>query len=163
MRSNRFKNKLGGLILALSVLFGIGIISSSTVQAQWRRDDGWRDQNGSWRRDRDDRYRNNRNRDNRYEGSRVALNQGYQAGLTTGASDAQRRQSYNPQRSHYYKDADSGYNSYYGSRGQYRQAFREGFLRGYNEGYQRYGYNRGGVYDRGVYDRRRGIGTSWPW
>ena len=35
--------------------------------------------------------------------NQAALNQGYQNGLNTGASDAQRGQSYNPQRPHFYK------------------------------------------------------------
>ena len=127
MKSNQLKRRVGGLILAVSVLFGIGLISGTTVQAQWRRDDRdhGRDRDRSNRRDRnsDDRYhRNDRyRRDDRYRrndgygnyggygsngrygnnGYQVALNQGYQQGLYTGSSDAQRGQSYNPQRSHY--------------------------------------------------------------
>jgi hypothetical protein len=63
--------------------------------------------------------------------NQAAMNQGYQAGLNTGASDAQRGQSYNPQRSHFYKNASS-------------QAFREGFMQGYDQGYRQYaGYNNG--------------------
>jgi len=59
------------------------------------------------------------------------LNQGYRAGLNTGASDAQRGQSFNPQRSHYYKNASS-------------RAFRNGFVQGYNQGYRQYaGYGNG--------------------
>src|ERR1700749_722554 len=63
--------------------------------------------------------------------NQAAMNQGYQAGLNTGASDAQRGQSYNPQRSHYYKNASS-------------QAFLQGFTQGYDQGYRQYaGYNNG--------------------
>lgn len=80
---------------------------------------------------------------------RVALEQGYRNGMNTGASDADRGQSYNPQRSHYYKEGDEGYSSPYGNRNQYRQAYREGFLRGYQEGYRQYGgYNRGNQRNR---------------
>ena len=46
-------------------------------------------------------------------------------GLNTGASDGQRGQQYNPQRSHFYKDASS-------------QAYRQGFVQGYNQGFQQY-------------------------
>jgi len=79
-----------------------------------------------------------------YNVYQAAISQGYQAGLNTGASDAQRGQSYNPQRSHYFRNPPTnGYGSY-GNRGQYQQSFREGFVRGYADGYQRYGgYNRG--------------------
>lgn len=62
------------------------------------------------------------------------LNRGYQQGLQTGASDGQRNQSYDPQRSRYFKNAST-------------QAFREGFVRGYDQGYRQYagngGYNNG--------------------
>jgi hypothetical protein len=63
--------------------------------------------------------------------NQAALNQGYQNGLNTGASDAQRGQSYNPQRSHFYKEASS-------------QAFRDGFMQGYEQGYRQYSGNNGG-------------------
>ena len=136
--------------------------------------------NGDWNRDSRDRNRDNDdwNRNNGYGRNgqygngqygngqygrnggyggyniyRAAQNQGYQAGLNTGASDAQRGQSYDPQRSHYYRNATYGYNSSYGNREQYKQAYRDGFLRGYQEGYQRYGgYNRG---------RNNGIRLPW--
>jgi hypothetical protein len=88
----------------------------------------------------DDRYERNGNygtygnngRYGNYGGyNQAALDQGYQNGLNTGASDAQRGQSYNPQRSHFYKEASS-------------QAFRDGFLQGYDQGYRQYaGYNNG--------------------
>ena len=75
------------------------------------------------------------------------MNQGYQDGIYTGSRDAQRGQSYNPQRSHFYRNGhgDNDYsrrqarNSY-----QYEQAYRQGFLRGYDQGFRQYGgYNRG--------------------
>lgn len=85
--------------------------------------------------------------------SQVAINQGYQDGLYTGSSDAQRGQSYNPQRSHFYKNGhgDNGYNGGY----QYEQAYRDGFLRGYQVGYGQYGgYNNG---------RNNGTYRRFPW
>jgi len=53
------------------------------------------------------------------------LNRGYNQGLNTGASDGQKGQSYDPQRSRYWKNAST-------------QAFREGFVRGYDQGYRQY-------------------------
>jgi len=66
-------------------------------------------------------------------GSQVEANQGYQNGLSTGASDAQRQQSYSPQRSKYWKNASS-------------QAFRSGFEQGYAQGYRQYAGNGNGGY-----------------
>ena len=58
--------------------------------------------------------------------SEAANSQGYHDGLKTGANDAHRRQSYDPQRSHYFKDAGFG---------NFAQDYREGFDRGYKEGF----------------------------
>lgn len=74
-------------------------------------------------------------------GYRIEMDQGYQAGLSTGASDAERGRSYNPQKSHYYKNASS-------------QAFRDGFLQGYEQGYRQYG-----GYNNGRYRRSSNIGN----
>jgi hypothetical protein len=137
--------RIGGYLLAFFLLFGILTVASSSAQAQWRdRDRDRRDDR--WDR-RDDRYRN---RNNGYE---IARQQGYSYGLNVGAADAQRGQSYNPQRSKYWRNATEGYNSYYGNRGQYKEVFRSAFEQGYREGFQRYGYNNN---RRGRWDNR------WP-
>ena len=165
MKSNNLSNKIGRVLLALSFIAGIGLVSSSAVQAQGGRDrDSRRNQDRNYRRDRD----NDRNRDNRRNDqygrsggygnggygnyNQVATNQGYQDGLYTGSNDAQRGQSYNPQRSHFYRNGHSD-NGNYGNRGVYSQAYRDGFLRGYDEGFRRFGGNRRG---NGNYGRR------WP-
>jgi len=149
------RDKISGLVLAFLLVLGITSLAGATVQAQypWGRD-GQDRRDRDRDRDRDDRYR----RDDRYGRSggynvyQVAQSRGYQDGLYTGTNDAQKRQSYNPQRSHYYKDASEGYSSSYGNRSGYRQAYRDGFLRGYQEGYRRYGGGRG-----------RGNGRWFPW
>jgi len=158
-------NKIAGVVFAALVMSITISAGTSNASAQWRRDDRG-NRNREYRRDRDrrdDRYRRDGRYDDRYRrGNRtgygyntyeVARREGYQQGLYTGSNDARRGQSYNPQRSRYYKNADSGYNSSYGPRGQYRQAFRDGFLRGYREGYQRYG----------GYNNRRGNRGWFPW
>lgn len=86
--------------------------------------------------------------------AQIAQNQGYQAGLNTGASDAQRGQSYDPQRSHYYQNATYGYSSSYGNREAYKQYYRDGFQRGYQEGFRQYGGN--GRYGRNYPNSRAG-------
>jgi hypothetical protein len=160
MNLNQSNSKLGGLLLAYSLLLGIAMLSSVTVQAQypWGRD---RQDRRDRDRDRDDRNR----RDDRYGRSggygynvyQIAQSRGYQDGLNTGASDGQRGQSYNPQRSHYYQNATYGYNSSYGNKNGYKQAYRDGFLRGYQEGFRRYGgYNRGR-------DNGRRLPFPFPW
>ena len=127
--------KTGGYVLAFFLLFGIIVtVASSTAQAQYR--DRY-DRYGN------DRYRSDRYRDrdwNRNNGFQAARQQGYSYGMNVGAADAQRGQSFNPQRSRYYRDGTQGYNSYYGNRGQYRQVFRDAFIQGYRDGFQRFAY-----------------------
>lgn len=119
-----------------------------------RRDRNWRRQGDrDRRRDRDRdrrRWRNSRRNDHRNDGYyrrndgygtygrnggynnayQIELNRGYRQGLETGSSDAQRGQSYSPQRSRHYRNASS-------------TAFRDGFVRGYDRGYRQYaGYGR---------------------
>jgi len=156
---NYSSKKLGGLLLAFFVVFGIATIGSSTAQAQYP--DYRRDRDRDYRQDRDDRYRRNDRYDDRYgynNSYQIAQQQGYREGLSTGAADAQRGQSYDPQRSHFWKNGSDGYDSRYGNKGQYKQVFRNAFVQGYNEGYQRYGgRNRRGN------NGRWGNGRIWPW
>jgi hypothetical protein len=140
---------VGGYILALFLILGFTAIASTTAQAQWGRDRDYR-RDDRYRRDRDyrrdDPYRRDRDyRDDRYRRSNfeTARQQGYSYGMSVGAADAQRRQSYNPQRSRYWKNATEGYSSSYGNKGQYKQVFRNAFEQGYREGWQRFaGYGR---------------------
>ena len=134
--------KIVGYFLALFLIIGFATIASTSVQAQYRdrdyRDDRYRRdrdyRDDRYRRDRDDRFRRN----NVYE---VARQQGYSYGMNVGAADAQRGQSYDPQRSRYWRNATEGYSSSYGNKGQYKQVFRDAFEQGYREGFQRYGGN----------------------
>ena len=152
--------KFGGYLLAFFLLFGIIAVASSSAQAQWRD----RDRDRDYRRDdryerRDDRYRDRdyRNRD-RYYGYENARQTGYSYGMNVGASDAQRGQSYDPQRSRYWRNATEGYDSSYGNRGQYKQVFRDAFEQGYRDGFQRYG-----GYNRNRRNNNRGVfGLPWP-
>ncbi len=104
-------------------------------QDDWRRDEERNRDN--WRRNRDNRnndvYGNNGRRNDGYGNNggynQVELDRGYQQGLNTGASDGQRGQNYDPQRSRHFKNASF-------------QAFREGFVRGYDQGYRQYSGNQ---------------------
>ena len=133
MKLNYSSKKVSGYILALFLILGFTAIASTTAQAQWR--------------DRDDRYRRDRDyRDDRYGrgnyGFETARQQGYSYGMSVGAGDAQRGQSYNPRRSRYWRNATEGYNSYYGNKGQYKQVFRDAFEQGYRDGWQRFAGRR---------------------
>jgi hypothetical protein len=153
---NYSSKKLGGYLLAFFVVLGIATIGTSTAQAQYQYPDYRRDRDRDYQRDdryRDDRYRDDRyRRDDRYgdrygrNGSyQIAREEGYRDGIATGSGDAQRGQSFDPQRSHYWRNGTDGYDSRYGNKGQYKQVFRDAFVQGYREGYQRYGgYNRRG-------------------
>ena len=138
--------KIGGYLMAMFLLMGIAALASTSAQAQYPRNDPYR---------RDDRYGDRRyGQTNVYE---IARQQGFSYGMNAGAADAQRGQSYSPQRSRYWRNADTGYNSYYGNRGQYMQVYRNAFAQGYREGYMRYGGN----------DRRSNNGRwgnrQWPY
>ena len=129
--------RIGGFLLAFFLLFGIITVASSTAQAQYP----W-----GWGRDRDRRERREDRYDRRY-GLSVAQQRGYSYGLSVGAGDAQRGQSYSPQRSRYWRNATEGYDNDFGNKGQYKQVFRNAFEQGYREGFQRYAYNRRGRWD----------------
>ena len=106
------------------------IIAERRAQRQAQRNNGTYN-NGT--------YNNGTYNNGTYNNGNQALNQGYQAGINVGASDAQRRQSYSPQRSSHYRNANS-------------QAFRDGFVRGYDAGFRQYaGYNNGGYDNNGGY------------
>jgi hypothetical protein len=113
------KKTLGGALLALAFVFGIIATTSTTADAQWR-DRGY----------------------GRYNNNGQQLQQGFQYGVNTGASDAQRGQSYSPQRSRYYRNASS-------------QAFRNGFVRGYDQGYRQYSGYGNDRYGNGRYGNGR--------
>jgi hypothetical protein len=166
-----YSKKISGYLLAAFMVFGVAAVANSTVQAQYP--GGY----GQDRRDRDDRYRRNRNDDRDYRNDRygndrygrnngynnsyqIARERGFQAGISTGASDAQRGQSYSPQRSHYWRNGNDG--SSYGNQGQYRQVFRDAFVQGYRQGFQQYGgYNRRG--NNGRWGNNGRLGNIWPY
>jgi len=131
----KVNKKIGGYLMAMFLLVGIAALANTTAQAQYRQYDPYR---------RNDQYGNRQNGNRRYDqnnGYEAARQQGYSYGMNVGAADAQRGQSFDPQRSRYSRNADAVFNSYYGNRGQYKQVFRDAFVQGYREGYSRYGGN----------------------
>jgi hypothetical protein len=131
------------------LLFGIGIASSATANAQYndpyqrqrdrdyqnqqrRRDRGY-DNNGSRRGRNNDGYGN-------YGGSfdlrQTALNAGFNEGVKAGRDDRRRGRSYEFRDESAFQKATKDYSSRLGDREIYRQYFREAFSHGYADGYQ---------------------------
>lgn len=116
------RKTFGNAFIVLAFAVGMIATTSTPAGAQWRvRNGGYNNQQ---------------------------IQQGYQDGVNTGASDAQRGQGYNPQRSHFYRDARS-------------QEFRTSFVNGYDAGYRQYsgaygnGGYRNGSYGNGGYGNGR--------
>jgi hypothetical protein len=151
----KYLKKVGGFVLAVLMLSGIAFVSASTVEAQgrqagrrviivrpnrfYRRYDVFgRDRWGydRWGYDRWGNQRfgydpwspyGSRYRQYVFDNSNKAVNQGYKDGFKTGKDDGKKSKSFNPQRSHYYRD--SGF-------GNFAEVYRAGFSRGYQEGYR---------------------------
>lgn len=147
----KYLRKIGGLALTALMLFGVAFVSSSEAQAQRRRrvvivrpypyriyrpfGFGYRNAWGypyGWGYDPwgyDFRY-------NHYvfEDSEKAGTQAYKDGFKTGKDDGKKNKSYDPQRSHYFKEAGFG---------NFAEVYRSAFSRGYQDGY-RVGSERAG-------------------
>ena len=154
MKSDQSKNRSGSALLVFSLLFAIGIVLSTTAQAQ-SQDDRWgrdRDVNQD-RRGRDwDRYGN-------YGGSvelrRTALNAGYDEGVKEGRKDRGNGRRTEHRNLTSYERATKGYYPRLGDRELYRRYFREAFEDGYNaESYSRDNRARRDRRDDGNRDRR---------
>jgi hypothetical protein len=70
-------------------------------------------------------------RDSRGNYSSEAFRKGYEDGVYKGREDVGDGDSFDPARHSWYKNADRGYNSRYGSKDEYRAEYRRGFLDGY--------------------------------
>jgi hypothetical protein len=151
MTSINLKGAVGKVFLGVALLFGIGVTSSLTAQAQYR-DDGYRqdrrDDRDQRRRDRDYR-RGGNNRGGRYGdgygdygGSfqlrQTALNAGANEGNKAGRKDRSRGERYDYSDESAYQKATKDYSSSLGDRETYRRYFREAFEHGYADGYQGY-------------------------
>lgn len=130
MKRDQSKNRIAGALLVFSLLFGIGIVLSTTAQAQIQDDRYDRDRHNQNRRGRDwDRYGN-------YGGSvelrRTALNAGYDEGVKEGRKDRGNGSRTEHRNLSSYQKATKDYSRRLGDRELYRRYFREAFEDGYN-------------------------------
>ena len=150
----KYLRRIGGLILTALLLTGIAFVSPSDVQAQGRRRVvivrpypyriyrpwGYRSWWGHpwgpyrWGYDPWSPYGNYYRR-YVFDNSEEAVNQAYKDGFKTGKDDGKKAKSYNPERSHYFREAGFG---------NFAEYYRSGFSRGYHDGY-RAGQNERGL------------------
>jgi hypothetical protein len=163
MKSNSLMSKIGAAIFAVALLFGIGIASSVSTQAQWqnnranereqrrrerenareqrRRNGGYN--NGGYN---DDNDRNRRGRDadgyGNYGGSynlrQTALNAGFADGVKEGRKDRSRNERYDYTDESGFQNGSRDYSSRLGDRSIYQRYYREAFSHGYADGYGGY-------------------------
>lgn len=156
MKIRHFWKKAAGALFAFALLFGIGIASDVTANAQYRNDPYQRNQQDrdyrdeQRRRDRDNDYdRNGRNRRGRnndgygnYGGSidlrQTALNAGANEGNKAGREDNRRSRPFEYRNKSAFQKATKDYSSRLGDREIYKRYFREAFSHGYADGYQGY-------------------------
>ena len=157
MKINLLTKRVIGVVFGLSLLLGIGMVSTSEVKAQWQ-DPNWQREQIRRQRQyereqrrrqreyrRDDRY----NRDGRYEDNygnyggsyqlrQTALNAGYNEGIKEGRKDRSRGDRFDYRDEEDFRNANTDYSSRLGDRRLYQQYFREGFVNGYTDGYRGY-------------------------
>jgi hypothetical protein len=161
MKLLKLKETFGGLILGISLLLGIGMMASSTAQAQYQRYPTWEQERQRQReierlrrQQERQRMRNNDwwNRQNQgygtydnypnYGGSfefrQTALNAGYNEGMKAGRDDRRRGERYEFRDEGAFQSASKDYNSRMGDRRTYAAYFRQAFETGYRDGYQGY-------------------------
>lgn len=115
MKSNSLMNKIAGAIFAVSLLFGIGIASSVTTQAQWQNND-------QWRRDQRENAREQRRRERERIREQRRQNRGYDnRGYNNGGYN---NRGY----------SNDGYGNYGGSFDLRQTALNAGFADGVKEG-----------------------------
>ena len=149
MKSIHLKSRLGGALLAFSIMFGFGVATTMTAKAQgtYRNDQYRRDDRYQRRRDRDPDYERNRrgrnwDRYGTYGGSfqlrQTALNAGYNEGIKKGRDDYRHNRRHDFRDESAYQKATKDYSSKLGDKELYRRYYREGYENGYNDGWNGY-------------------------
>jgi hypothetical protein len=71
-----------------------------------------------------------------FEGNDLAFTHGYNDGYEEGLNDGRRRHTNDPTDESRYRNADRGYERFYGARETYRVNYRHAFIDGYEAGYR---------------------------
>ena len=142
----KYMRRIGGIVLGALMLFGVAFATAADTQAQSRRRvvivrpnpyriyrpfgfgyrSWWNHPYYGWGYDPWSPY-GFRYGQYVFDNSDEAVKEGYERGFKTGKDDGKKAKSYNPQRSHYYKE--SGF-------GNFAEVYRDGFSRGYGEGFK---------------------------
>lgn len=144
MKSVNFKNRIGGAVLGISILFGVGAMPGITAQAQSRNDSYYGGQDGNRDRDRDRRGRRGRNWDGygnwggSYELRQTALNAGYNEGNKEGRKDRSKGRRFDFYGKSEYQKGTKDYNSRLGDKQLYRRYFQQAYENGYTDGFNGY-------------------------
>jgi hypothetical protein len=147
MKLSHLRDKTAGALFAFALLFGIGIASNVTANAQYRNNQNQQDRDQQRRHDRDNNNdRNGRGRNNdgygNYGGSfqlrQTALNAGANEGNKAGRDDKNHNRSFEFRNKSTFQKATKDYSSRLGDREIYKQYFREAFEHGYSDGYRGY-------------------------
>jgi hypothetical protein len=146
MKLSHLSKHTAGTLFAFALLFGIGIASNVTVNAQYGNNQNQQDRDQR-RHDRDNNNdRNGRGRNNdgygNYGGSaqlrQTALNAGANEGNKAGREDRNHRRPFEYRNKSAFQKATKDYSSHLGDRETYKQYFREAFEHGYSDGYRGY-------------------------
>lgn len=150
MKINLLTKRVITLVFGISLLVGIGLASSSEVQAQWQDPNWQREQlrrQRQWEREQRRRQRQAQRRgtyDNlpyyggSYDLRQTALNAGYNEGIKEGRKDRSRGERFEYRDEEDFRNANTDYSSRLGNRQLYAEYFRQGFLNGYTDGYRGY-------------------------
>jgi hypothetical protein len=129
MKIRHIGNKMAGVILGFTLLFGVGLGSIATGHVLTPNGNNYQDpSNRNW-----DGYPN---WGGSFELRQTALNAGYNEGIKEGRNDRARGRHSNFQDFSAYQNATKDYNSRLGDRELYRRYFRRAFESGYNTEWQ---------------------------
>ncbi len=150
MKSTYSMKKIGSGLLAAAFLLLLG--AGASAQAQYRRDDRYRNDQyyEQQRRDRDEYQRRRRNRRSgqyndgysdlggSFQLRQTALNAGANEGNKEGRKDRSRGERFDFTDESAFQKATKDYSSRLGDRELYRRYFREAFENGYRDGFSGY-------------------------
>ena len=141
MNLRDFKDKFAGTLFALAFLFGIGLSTNITAQAQYPQYDRYRFE-------RDQRRNSIRqsHQGNRFNGGyqdlggsfdlrQTALNAGANAGIKAGRDDRRKGRAYEFRDEIAFQKATNDFSTKLGDLGLYKTYFRQAFAKAYAEGY----------------------------